>query len=75
MLNSDNHQALPSDVLNESSESSDKLVESRTEGAEIENVIERNEVGRVKLDESIDTSGIADAILLDSISTNSGING
>lgn len=81
-LKSDNDQALPSDVLDEFSKPSDQLeeealVESRTQGAEIEieNVIERNEFSKEKVNENIDTSGITEAILLDSISTNSGING
>lgn len=77
---SDNDQALPSDVLKEVNAPSDQLdeetlVESRTYGAQIENVIERNDLSKEKLDVNIDTGGIAEAILLDTISTNSGING
>lgn len=80
-LKSDNDQALQSDVSKDLRETSDQLdettlVESRTQGAEIENVIERNELSKEKFDENTDTtSGLAEALLLDSISTNSGING
>lgn len=80
-MKSDNDQALPSDVSKDLSKSSDQLdettlVKSRTQGAEIENVIERNELSKEKFDENTDTiSGLAEATLLDSISTNSGING
>lgn len=73
-LNSDNDRVLPNDVLNDSSEPSDKLaekIESATQGADIESVIDRNELSK----EHIDTNRIAEAVLLDSISTNSGING
>lgn len=73
-------RALPSDVLKEFSKPSDQsveetFVESRTQSAEIESVIERNELSKETVNENIDRSGIAEAILLDSISTNSGING
>lgn len=76
--NSDNDPALPSDVLKDFSKPSsveETFVESRTQSAEIESVIERNEWSKETVNENIDRSGIAEAILLDSISTNSGING
>lgn len=78
----DNDKALPSDVFQDSIKSSDQLekeslVKSRTQGAPIETVVERyDKSSKEKVDENIDTiAGIAKSILLDSISTNSGING
>lgn len=81
MSNSDKDHA--SDVVENLSKRSDQLekesvVVSTPQGAQIENVIEKSEIfnKETKVDENSDTiAGIATAILLDSISTNSGING
>ncbi|XP_037031118.1 uncharacterized protein LOC119070751 isoform X2 [Bradysia coprophila] len=77
-LYSDNNApTAPSEVLENVNKFGDKieekLVESRTESGNIESVIERNDLGQATVDDTIDRSDIA--VLLDSISTNSGING
>lgn len=80
MGNSDNDQT--NVVLDDFSKPSDRLdkealVDSRTQGAQIENAVKRNELFNKEIvDENSDKiAGIAKATLLDSISTNSGING
>lgn len=83
VLKSDNDKELPSDdVFQDLRKPSDpldeeSLVESRTQAEQIETVIERNEISsKENVQENFDTiTGVAEAIILDSISTNSGING
>lgn len=78
VLKSDNDQALHSDVLKDLASEQiveELLVESRTKGAGNGDVIERIELDKEKVNENIEPNGIAEAVLLDSISTNSGING
>lgn len=79
-MHSDNNIATaPSNVLENLDKFSDQtdgnLVESRTESVKIESVIERNDLSQGTVNDANDRSSIAEAILLDSISTNSGING
>lgn len=83
-LKSDNKNDIDfsSDVFQELSKNSDRtpddsFVDSRTESSQVETAIEPNEIfSEESVDKNIDTNTVlAEAVLLDSISTNSGING